>query len=365
MKTGRIAIACGGTGGHLFPGLSVAGELLARGHEIKLIISSKPIDAQVVSKYPEFPSIPLSAIGWPGIGPKAVLFAWKLFKTQVECARLFKDWKPSAVLGMGGFTSAVPLLLASKLSVPSLIHESNAIPGKVTRQLAPHVGAVLVGFHECEKELPAARSCVFTGTPVRPGLVGVDRGKACEQLGLEPGRKTLLVMGGSQGAHGINEAVIQCLPSWGEHRENWQFIHLTGSEDLAIVEYNYRREKFKAKVLEFCHDMAPVYSASDLALSRSGAGTLAELGNAGVPSVLIPYPHAAENHQYHNAKILEKAGAAVVVEQGQIGEGRLAHGLGALLENSAMLEKMSMACRAFSPGDAAKNVACAVEARFV
>jgi len=359
-----VAIACGGTGGHLFPGLSVAEELRSRGHEVRLIISAKPIDRQVVSQYPHFEAKALPAIGWPGVTPAIPVFLWKLVATQFECARLFRRWKPAAVLGMGGFTSGVPLLTAAKVKVPTLIHESNAIPGKVTRQLAPHVGCVLIGFKECAAELGAAAETVFTGTPVRPDLKPMERGAACAALGLDPARKTLLVMGGSQGAHGINEAVIKSMPAWETRMDQWQFVHLTGPEDFAIVEYNYRREKFRAVVREFCHDMGPIYAATDLAISRSGAGTLAELGHAGVPSILVPYPHAAENHQFFNAAILEKAGAALLVGQDQIADGRLAREVSRLAEDADALEAMRKACRAFAPVDAAKNVADAVEARF-
>jgi UDP-N-acetylglucosamine--N-acetylmuramyl-(pentapeptide) pyrophosphoryl-undecaprenol N-acetylglucosamine transferase len=219
--------------------------------------------------------------------------------------------------------------------------------------------AVLLGFEACARYFPHARYQV-TGTPIRKSLTRrVPREEALAAFGLSPDRKTLLVMGGSQGAHGINEAAIKALPLLKDLP--LQVIHLTGPNDDQVAAANYRREEIPAHIAAFCHQMEFAYSAADLALSRSGAASLSELSHFGIPSLLIPYPFAAENHQVLNAAIFAREGAAVVVEQGQVSVDTFAREIGALLRDDARLEKMSRAARALAPENAAQAVADFVE----
>jgi UDP-N-acetylglucosamine--N-acetylmuramyl-(pentapeptide) pyrophosphoryl-undecaprenol N-acetylglucosamine transferase len=180
----KIAIACGGTGGHLFPGLAVAEELRQRGHDTLLLVSPKQIDAIALQGAKEQQSHALPGIGWPGfMSPRVFKFGLTLLRSWKECGEVYRDFQPTAVLGMGGFTSAIPLLLGRKLHLPTLIHESNAIPGRVTRYIAPMVNKTLLGFASCANYLRKAH-CVVTGTPVRRGLARVDRSRH----GWQPGR---------------------------------------------------------------------------------------------------------------------------------------------------------------------------------
>ncbi len=190
---------------------------------------------------------------------------------------------------MGGFTSAIPLLLGRQLQLPTLIHESNAIPGRVTKLIAPWVNKTLLGFESCANYLRRAH-CVVTGTPVRRGLARIDRAVAAEKFGLNPALPIVLIMGGSQGAHGINQLVLKTLPLWHTDREEVQFIHLTGQADANIAEINYRRQRLTAVVEAFSTEMEHFYSLADVVISRSGAASLTELSHYGLPSVLIPYP---------------------------------------------------------------------------
>jgi UDP-N-acetylglucosamine--N-acetylmuramyl-(pentapeptide) pyrophosphoryl-undecaprenol N-acetylglucosamine transferase len=217
----KIAIACGGTGGHLFPGLAVAEELRQRGHDTLLLVSAKQIDA-IALEGAEQASHALPGIGWPGaFSPRVFKFASSLFSSWRECGQVYKDFQPTAVVGMGGFTSAVPLLLGRRLHLPTLIHESNAIPGRVTRVIAPWVNKTLLGFESCANYLRRAH-CVFTGTPVRRGLARIDRTTAAERFGLNPALPIVLIMGGSQGAHGINQLVLKTLPMFaGKDSQPW------------------------------------------------------------------------------------------------------------------------------------------------
>lgn len=355
--SGRVAIACGGTGGHLFPGMAVADELLARGIEPLLLVSRKKVDS-VALEGGKHASVALSAIGWPGLkSPRAIAFAFSLCKTYVECARIFRERRPGAVLGMGGFTSAVPLWLARRKGIPALIHESNVIPGRVTRALATRLDRVLVGLEACRGRLPSSAAVVVTGTPVRREFAGVSRDEGLALFGFEAGRKTVLVMGGSQGARGVNKAMLAALDAMGARIRVWQFLHLAGAEDRVRLEGAYREAGARATVLAFCDRMAAAYAAADVVIGRSGAASLAEISTVGVPMILVPFPHAADNHQWFNAKVFGDAGAAIMLEQSRLDGLTLAGALGEILEFPERAAAMRAACLAFSCEGAAGRVA--------
>lgn len=355
--SGRVAIACGGTGGHLFPGMAVADELLARGVEPLLLVSRKKVDA-VALQGGRHASVALSAIGWPGLrSPRVLAFAFGLAKTCAECGRIFRERRPGAVLGMGGFTSAVPLWLARRKGIPSLIHDSNVIPGRVTRMMAGRVDRVLVGLGACRGRLPESAAVVVTGTPVRRGTGGVTRDEGLALFGFDAARKTVLVMGGSQGAMGVNGAMLAALGALGERARAWQFLHLAGAEDRARVEAAYREAGARATVLAFCDRMGAAYAVANVLVGRSGAASLAEISTVGIPMILVPFPHAADNHQWHNAKVFGDAGAAIVLEQARLEGPCLAGALAEILEGPGRAEAMRAACLSFSCEDAAARVA--------
>jgi UDP-N-acetylglucosamine--N-acetylmuramyl-(pentapeptide) pyrophosphoryl-undecaprenol N-acetylglucosamine transferase len=356
----RFVIAGGGTGGHLFPALAVGEVLLERGHEVIIFISEKDVDALATKDRTEFRFEKLPSIGMPKIFSPAIFGFLKRFNDSLApCRRLYRKFQPHAVLGMGGFTSTAPILAGRMRKIPTFVHESNAIPGKANKLNARMTDEVLLGFEACARYFPNSRFQV-TGTPIRKSLTRrVPREEALAAFGLSPERKTLLIMGGSQGAHGINEAAIKALPMLKDLP--LQVIHLTGPNDDQIAAANYRREEIPAHVSAFCHQMELAYSAADLALSRSGAASLSELSYFGIPSLLIPYPFAAENHQVLNAAIFTREGAAVVVEQGQVSVDTFAREIGALLRDPARLKTMSKAARALAPADASRSVADIVE----
>jgi len=355
----RFVIAGGGTGGHLFPALAVGEVLIERGHEVVIFISEKDVDALAIKDRTEFQFEKLPSIGMPKLFSPALFGFLKRFNDSlVPCRALYRKFQPDAVLGMGGFTSTAPILAGKMRKIPTFVHESNAIPGKANRLNARMTDSVLLGFEDCARYFPKS-CCQVTGTPIRKSLTLVPREEALEAFGLSPERKTLLVMGGSQGAHGINEAAIKALPLLKELP--LQVIHLTGPNDDQVAAANYRREDIPAYVAAFCHQMELVYSASDLALSRSGAASLSELSHFGIPSILIPYPFAAENHQALNAAIFAREAASVVIEQGQVSVETFAREIGALLRDAERLGKMSRSARALAPENAAQSVADIVE----
>ena len=356
----RFVIAGGGTGGHLFPALAVGEVLLDRGHEVVIFISEKDVDALATKDRTEFRFEKLPSIGMPKLFSPAILGFLKRFNDSLApCRRLYRKIQPHAVLGMGGFTSTAPILAGRMRKIPTFVHESNAIPGKANKLNARMTDSVLLGFEDCARYFPKSHYQV-TGTPIRKSLARrVPREEALAAFGLKPELKTLLIMGGSQGAHGINEAAIKALPLLKEIP--FQVIHLTGPNDDQVAAANYRREEIPAHVAAFCHQMELAYSAADLALSRSGAASLSELSYFGIPSLLIPYPFAAENHQVLNAAIFAREGAAVVVEQGQVSMEVFAREIGALLRDEARLAAMSAKALGLAPRDAAECVASTVE----
>lgn len=350
----NVVIACGGTGGHLFPGLAVAEVLRQRGHEVLIFISEKEIDALAVRDHVglfRFEKLP--SVGLPRLLSPAMLGFARGFAVSVSrCRAYYRDFRPDAVLGMGGFTSTAPMFAGRLLKVPTFIHESNAIPGKANRLNARLAKVVLLGFAECAKFFPKSRTEV-TGTPIRAGLrERLEQREAQSRFGLHEGgeKKTLLVMGGSQGAHGLNEAVVRALPEW---RTTLQIIHFTGRDDEAATRSAYEAAGVSAYVAAFHHQMQEAYSAADFAIARSGAASLSELAYFGLPSLLIPYPFAAEDHQAFNARIFTDAKAAVMLKESETTGDHLAKIVLEILRSPAKLSSMAEAARRLAPPDAA------------
>ncbi len=347
----NTVIACGGTGGHLFPGLAVAEALRARGHEVLLFISEKEVDTLAVEGRSEFRFEKLPTIALPSpFSPAILAFVRRFHESLSLCRAIFRKFQPQVVLGMGGFTSTAPVLAGRFRGVATFLHESNAVPGKANRYTARFVRAVLLGFKECAVFFPRTKTEV-TGTPVRAGLQPIDRSIALEKLGLEPGLPTLLVMGGSQGARGINQAMIRAMPLLRETA--LQVIHLAGARDAQLLEDNYRRENIPAHVAAFHHHMEEVYSAADLAVARSGASSLAELALFALPALLVPYPYAADDHQTRNAEVFVKQNAALLVKESELAGDILGKKIRDLLGAPEKLRAMSVNAAALAPKNAA------------
>lgn len=347
----NAVIACGGTGGHLFPGLAVAEVLQARGHEVLLFISEKEVDTLAVEGRTEFRYEKLPTVALPSPFSPAILAFVRRFNDSLSlCRAIFRKFQPHVVLGMGGFTSTAPILAGRMRGVATFIHESNAIPGKANRHTARFVRAVLLGFKECAEFFPKAHT-EFTGTPIRSSLRRIDHNEALEKFGLLPEIPTLLVMGGSQGASGINQALIKAMPSL--QGLSLQVIHLSGSRDARLLEDNYRRENIPARVVAFQHQMEEVYSAADLVIARAGASSLAEFAAFALPALLVPYPYAADDHQTRNAEIFVEGKAAVMMKESELSGDLLATKIRGLLSDRDVLRTMSASAAALAPKNAA------------
>jgi UDP-N-acetylglucosamine--N-acetylmuramyl-(pentapeptide) pyrophosphoryl-undecaprenol N-acetylglucosamine transferase len=324
-----VAIACGGTGGHLFPGLAVADQLRRRGCAVALLISPKDVDQQAVQSARDLEIVTLPAVALQN--RNYLSFAQSFRKSWLAARKLFTARPPQAVLAMGGFTSVPPVLAAKRFRAQTFLHESNTIPGRANRVLARFVNRAFIGFPEAGPRLRYCAATVVSGTPVRLQFQPRDPAVCRAQLGLDPHRPTILVMGGSQGASGINELILSVLPLLGQR--DWQWLHLTGPTDFAKVTQAYATRGLTAVVKPFLAEMELAMAAATVAVSRSGASSLAEIAALRLPSLLVPYPTAADNHQMYNALAFVCTGAAQLLEQKEATPGKCLAALQDLMDN--------------------------------
>jgi UDP-N-acetylglucosamine--N-acetylmuramyl-(pentapeptide) pyrophosphoryl-undecaprenol N-acetylglucosamine transferase len=349
-----VAIACGGTGGHLFPGLAVADQLVRHGCAVTLLISPKDVDQQAVQGVSGMEVVTLPAIGLKRGGE--IAFVRGFIQSYRAATKLFKSRPPQAALAMGGFTSAPPILAAKRAGARTFLHESNTIPGRANRWLARVVCRAFVGFPTAAGRL-RNRNVTITGTPVRPCFQAREAAGCRAALGLDPARPVLLVMGGSQGARGINELVLQALPLLASRVPELQWCHLTGPGDPGKVARAYAALKLKAVVHPFFAEMELALGAATAAICRAGASSLAELAAMRVPAVLVPYPAATDNHQFHNARAFEATGAARLLEQKAATPEMLVQLLLDLIERSAVRGQMQNALAQWHAPRAAEQIA--------
>jgi UDP-N-acetylglucosamine--N-acetylmuramyl-(pentapeptide) pyrophosphoryl-undecaprenol N-acetylglucosamine transferase len=367
-NTPFVAIACGGTGGHLFPGLAVAEQLQKRGCVVALLVSPKDVDQEAVKSARGMEIVTLPAVALQN--RNYLSFARSFWQSWRASRKLFKSRPPSAVLAMGGFTSAPPVLAAGKFGIRTFLHESNTIPGRANRLLARFVDEAFVGFPSAAARL-RARKVTTTGTPVRPQFRWGEatdepaRGDArptpiatCRtMLGLDLNRPTILVMGGSQGASAINGMILSALPSLGNRAAAWQWLHLTGPNDAEKVKQAYAARGFKAVVKPFLAEMDLALGAATIAVSRAGASSLAEIAAMRLPSLLVPFPAAAGNHQFYNAQAFEATGAAWLIEQKNATPEKVAALLCELVEDPAARAKIQTALAQWHAPKAAEQIA--------
>jgi len=298
----RAIIAAGGTGGHFYPGLVAALELKARGWE-PLLIVRKDDPARERLEAQGLACLEVDLVGMPrGLGLGLITFAAKLLKSLRLMSRVTRDFKPALVVGMGGYLTFPAAYGAWRRGVPVALHESNAIVGLANKAALWFGANIFWGLP------PAEGNGKVVGTPVRPALYGtMDAGEAKRGLGLDPARKTVLVFGGSQGAKALNEGVPKALKT---SSIDAQVLHLAGkgrSEETLLA---YKSAGITAIILDYLEDMAAAYAAADVVVCRSGASTLAELAAQRKTAVLVPYPHAAADHQDANARVFERLGTA-------------------------------------------------------
>lgn len=310
----NIVIACGGTGGHLFPGIAVAQQLKAMGHNPVLLISRKDVDAEASKKYGDLEFHTVQAIAKPPLlSLRTPGFLWKLLRTYLTCKGILRKVKADVVLGMGGFTSMPPVRAGKKLGLRTYVHDSNAMPGKSNRMTARWCTAVLLGLEEAGRYFPGSH-CITTGTPVREELRNLpSRAEARERLGLPQDKPVILVTGGSQGARNLNSLLIEAAKA----DADVHYFVIAGKLDYERVNALAAGAP-NISVIGFCSDMPAAYAAADGVIARAGASTLTELSVIGKACLLVPFPFAADDHQTHNAKVFTTHGAATMCQQADL-----------------------------------------------
>lgn len=352
----RLIVAGGGTGGHLFPGIAIAEEFKGRNaaNEVLFVGTEKGIEARVLPKLGWRLDL-ISAEGIKGKGVFARIRAvLKLVPGFIESRRIIKAFCPEIVIGVGGFASAPLLIAARSLGITTAIHEQNALPGLTNRILGKVVDRVFVSFPDSAGVFPKWKVAV-SGNPLRKEIVeGLQGAVAGCQLS-EKKKTTILIFGGSLGAHRINTAVLEMIAQINDP-DRWNIIHQTGEKDYKEIKEGYIEADWKADVRTFITDMAAAYGEAELVICRAGATTIAELTAAGKAAILIPYPFAADDHQRVNAETLVNAGGAVMILEKELTGVRLAKEVERLLGDGERLKKMGESARGLARADAARAV---------
>lgn len=346
--------AGGGTGGHLYPAIAIAEELQKLQPTARIVFAGtkKKIEARVVpQKGYEFYSIWISGFH-RRLTIDNVLFPVKVFVSLIQSFFLIKKIKPHAVIGTGGYVCGPVLFVASWLGIPTLIHESNSFPGVTTRLLARKVNRVFVTFEVTKQWLKKTSSVELVGNPTRDALGTLTKYEACRALGFSESKKTLFAFGGSLGAQSINKVMPKII-SWAT-KYDVQVIWQTGESDWSASQGVQSHPS--VKIMKYVEHMDIAYAAADLIISRSGATTLAELTRIGKPAILVPYPHAAANHQTLNAQAMVQAGAAVMITDTMLDE-LLLSTVQQLLNNEQQLRTMSEQSKLLGKPDAGKEIA--------
>jgi len=357
----QFIFAGGGTGGHIYPGLAVAEELLRLLPEAKITFacSDRPIDRHILEQTP-YAFVPQPVRPLPrGLG-QAIGFARAYVSSALLARQMVADLKPEAVLGLGGFAAAPVVCRAAGRGVRTAMLNPDAVPGKANKMLARRAGVIFTAFESTAGQFPAAvRTKVrHVGCPVRRAFRAADRREAIAHFGLRDDRHTLVVNGGSLGAASINQAVALLADELGALAETWQVLLITGKDKTGRP--LEPRGGLCVRVLDYCERMDLALAAADLSLARAGAGTVAELAATATPAVLMPYPYHADQHQKLNASELVAAGAAEIVDDAKdpaANAERLRGCLLAIMGDQARLERMKAAAATVPGAAAAEQVA--------
>jgi len=355
----RIIIAGGGTGGHLFPGIAIAQELMARdrGNMVLFVNTGTAFEKSILSK---------TGFGQKSITSESIkgrsfwqqiISVLKIPKGIHESIKIIKNFRPEIVIGIGSYASGVVVFGAWLKGLKVVLHEQNILPGITNRILFHFADRIYVSFEKTKDRLNPNRVCM-TGNPVRKEILKCAVGDVDkESVDEKPkGRLAVLIVGGSQGAHSINMAVLEALNKIKE-KEKFYFIHQTGAQDLAQVRNSYAHLGMMARVESFFDNMASLYQQADLIICRSGATTVAEIAAVGKGVIFIPYPFAADDHQSINAGALEHAGAAEIISQKKLTGDILSNRIEHYASNRAALHQMASRAKAFGrPGAAASIV---------
>jgi UDP-N-acetylglucosamine--N-acetylmuramyl-(pentapeptide) pyrophosphoryl-undecaprenol N-acetylglucosamine transferase len=357
----RILIAGGGTGGHLYPGIALARELLRRDADARILFvgTAQGIESRVVPRE-GFRLELIRVVGLKGKSRADRLRGFLLLPVAaIDAWRLISRHAPDVVVGVGGFASGPVLALAALRGYPTMLLEQNALPGITNRLLAPLVRAAAVNFEEALRYFP--RTGFVAGNPVRPEFFRAEDKGANDQNAGPYDAARVLIFGGSQGAHAINVAMVEAASRLAATGVRLAITHQTGERDLDLVRTAYERAGLAARVEAFIFEIDREMKAASLVICRAGATTLAELTAAGRPAILVPLPTATDDHQRKNAEVLGRAGAALVVDERDLTGERLAGTIAGLVADVERRKRMSEAARKLARPDAAARIADRVE----
>lgn len=343
----RAILAGGGTGGHVIPALAIADQLKkSYGAEVMFIGTARGIENRLVpaAGYP-LQLVRVGALKNVSLTTR-LKTAFDLPRALWDAGRMLNEFAPDVVIGVGGYASGPAMLSAVVKHIPTLAFEPNVIPGFANRMVAHFVSGAAVHFEETAKYF---RHAEVTGVPVRHAFFDIPPKRG--------GAPTLLVFGGSQGAHAINEAMFRCLPTLLREAPSIHIIHQTGERDYNDARAAYSSVAEAAEVFKFIEDMPAAFARADLVVCRSGASTVAEIAAAGKPAVFVPFPRAADDHQRVNAEALARHGAAVVVEESKLEGVWLAETVAALLQDPPRLHQMSQSAKELAHPNAASDIA--------
>jgi len=356
----RIALAGGGSGGHVFPAIAIAEELKRRDPHLHLLYLGKggSIEERVAAEM----VIPFRPIVVEGMSDKNIFrksrsFLYAGLGLLQSLAILFR-FRPQAVVGTGGYVSLPPVVAAGLLRIPTLIHEQNCVPGLANRLGSRFADVVVVNFEKSREYFPTEVTHVV-GNPIRsdflPERIGtIDRAEARRKLGLSANKFTVFLLGGSQGAHSLNLAMADAIAHFDP--QQIQLLWMTGKEDYRLARDACERVGLTAAAFQFLDEIVTAYTAADLIVSRAGASALAEIAAVGLPAILVPYPYSADRHQELNARAVAEVGAAEIIMNGDLNGSSLAERINALLRNEESLELMRTRSKGFGKPDAAERI---------
>ena len=354
----KVLVAVGMTGGHIIPGIAVAEELKALDSGCQVVFAgtgrgrAKDLVARAGYNF-----IAVGVRGWVGVGTKGKMLFLLLMAISLAAAflALLRE-RPQVVVGTGSYATVPFAVSALLMGIPTVLLEQNVVPGKATKLLSHFAREVHVAYGESVQHLGRRAKVIVSGNPVRGSLFVSDRKSSMREFDLDENLKTGLVFGGSRGARSINRAFADAAHVLSKHDE-LQFIVQTGEDDLQWVSESCTKAKLKAYIAPFIHGMEKAYACADIVVCRAGATTVAELTALGLPSILIPYPYSAGGHQEKNARILQDAGASVLVYDRRLTGETLASLIFKTLKSEARLESMAAAAKALGRRDAGRSIA--------
>ncbi len=359
----RVIMTGGGTGGHVNPAIAIANTIKRNepDSEILFVGTEHGIENKLC-KAEGYPIEHVNIMGFRrSLSPRNIKAAYLAFVSPMRAKKIVKEFKPDIVIGTGGYVCWPVLVAAAKLGVPTAVHEANAFPGVAVKKLQPYVDSIMLNFKESEKYLTAKDKIIHVGNPLRTSFGTLRYDEARKKLGIDGKYKYfILSYGGSLGAEKVNDAVLELMRDYGKKHPEVLHVHASGAieKDAALEKFNEYglSECENLELLEYIYDMPLRMAAADIVISRAGAMTVSELAMMKKPSIMIPSPNVAENHQYKNAKVIEDAGGCILIEEKNLAGGALEKAVSELLSDDKKRADMGEALSHFVKSDANKLI---------